>query len=134
MPTAAKWSPKYEEFAVDEQTYGRTLEQDPGLEGTDSYGKEPWTISPATSHTEAFRYFDNRMPAHRWLKRIGQPSELQVRFKATPTEPAKMYGYFFTDAEKGKAIFEAMAAAAHPWSEVGYPELVEGKVPYRRRT
>lgn len=129
---AGQWVPKFD-FAVDEQTFGRTLEADPGLEGSDTYGTEPWTESPATSHTEAFRYFDTRLPQNRWLKRIGAPSELQVRFKATDMAPAKLYSYFFQNAEQGKAIFEEMKASAHP-GEVVDAKLIKGAVPYRRRT
>lgn len=137
-PTASRpqWSPKYEEFAVSRDVYGRTLEDDPGLEsGSTSFGSEEWVIAPATSHCEGFRYIDVRAPQNKWLKKIGAPSELQVRFKATATSGPRLYSYFFRgNHDEGRAIFDRMVAASSPWGEVGYPELVEGKVEYRRRT
>lgn len=129
------WTPKFEEFALDEKTYGRLLREDPGLEGSSEVfgAQETWTESPATSHTEAFRYFDNRLPQNRWLKRIGRPSELQVRFRATQTQPAKLYSYYFQNAEEGRLVFEEMKASEHP-GEVVDAKLIKGKIPYQRRT
>lgn len=95
----------------------------------DESGAEPWHDAPASSHLEQFRYWDARK--HSFLRRfLGGRSELQVRYRASKTQPPAQYTYFFTDHEQGLRIFELMKAADSP----GTIEAAEirGKVPYRK--
>lgn len=97
-------------------------------------GQIPWTEAPGTSHLIGFRFIDARgQTTEGRIRRKFQDgrSELQVRFKATATQPATQYSYYFSDHSQGEGIFQAMKAAEHP-GEVVHAELIKKRVPYAK--
>lgn len=130
MPLQPKWEPKFPTFADEERAVHRAgpVEDVTAPDGSD--GSVPWVEAPATSHLWGFRYFDAR--EHRFLRRFfGGKSHLDLRFRPSGKGTAHSdYRYEFADPEEGERVFAALKASARPWSEVGRPELIGGKVPY----
>lgn len=62
---------------------------------------------------------------------LGPVSLLFVRFKDEKTGGISgEYSYGFSDPDQGQAIYDEMAASAHPYGEVLYPKVIKAKIPY----
>ncbi len=145
------WEAKYPEFAIgsgEELGHARTAEEAEAAAGSD-----PWTISPASSHTEMFRLVDagsvreitaydvNGYPIKVLTggtklaiinARSGLGSTIDVRFKPQGRRPAYEYVYFFGQNHAGaREVYNEMAASESPWT-VGYQKLEKAGIPYRR--
>lgn len=145
------WEPKYPDAAVgmDDLRLSQSMTAEQAIE---SQGDDPWTLSPASSHTEMFRLIDAGSVRETWVygpdgsahksiagtrlavvnARSGVGSTIWVRFKPTRTRPAYMYVFFFgQDHATARSVFEEMRASNSPWT-VGHQRLEKAGVPYRR--
>lgn len=150
VPPGATWQPKYE-WAVHDEAMSLAAATT-AEEAIAAQGDDPWTISPASSHTEMFRLVDASTvrpitvygpdgSAHQSLAgsrlavlnaRAGIGSTIWVRFKPKGRSPAYMYVYFFgQDHATARSIFNEMAGSESPWT-VGHKRLEKAGVPYRR--
>ena len=114
---------------------GATPRGTPGTE--EGYGGDlAWTAAPESSHIWGFRYYDVRRYSflRKFPGRISQGrSELHVVFKDEKTGGRSMpYAYYFDNPDEGQAIADEMAASPHPYGEVLYPKVIQGKVPYTK--
>lgn len=97
-------------------------------------GDEPWTMAPGESHIWGFRYFDIRKyPAlGKFPGKLGPVSLLYVRFRGKKgVDIAAECQYGFANPDAGKAIFDAMAAAAHPYADVFLPRVRKAGIPFQ---
>lgn len=120
---------KYPDFATDPGRDLTSAAQNPGSE---------WIDAPATSHVHSFKYQDSRQKGQsRFLKTFlaNAPSAgrsiLSVRFKPSGRFGVVHYEYYFSNAEVGRLVFDAMRLAAHP-GEIVHFHLIRQKVPYRK--
>lgn len=77
-----------------------------------------WQPAPATSHLEAFRFYDHR--AYKLLKQ----SEIHIRFR-----DGSEYAYYSPDADAFAEIYEFLRTAPHPGEVVW--ALLRSLFPYK---
>lgn len=117
------WQPKFPEWAGEQRTR-------PAASPSFSDDEEGWVAAPSSSHLQSFQYRDARDPKYQLLLKYGGYSVLNVRFKATQTQPACEFEYRFTDHDWGHEIFQAMSKHESP-GELLHAFVIAGQIPYR---
>ena len=84
-----------------------------------------WQSGPAASGVHSFRFLD--------ADQVGRGrAELHVRIRRRSGSITPTYVYFFADGDEGRAVYEAMLASPHPFTEVLVPRVIKAQVPYTR--
>lgn len=134
-----EWEAKYPDFAIND---GKEL---PASGVTDEVRDEedetPWLQAPATSNILEMKIADATRPTEtltRAQQQTGTPAPvvILIRFKPSPygksAGQVREYEYYFDSRSQGRAVWNELKSSPHPWGEVGYPRLVQARVPYQR--